>query len=145
MAKIKQVTTEDSIFNSLDSIYGNENLNLNIVKTNTDTGSSDLIELEPLADIGINNSGTSKIDASDYVFSDETPKTSNDSESMFSGKNIGGTLKGAGAIVGALSDIYGTIEQSKFNKEMLNMEKNRVARNNARQDQLQANYEGAWG
>lgn len=76
---------------------------------------------------------------------DETPtKTTTDETGMFSGANIGSTLKGGGAVVGALAGIYGTLEQTKFNKEALGMEKDRINRNIAREDKLQKNYQGVW-
>jgi hypothetical protein len=71
------------------------------------------------------------------------PKIETDT-GMFSGKNIGSTLQGGGAIVGALSGIYGTLKQEKFNKEVLGMEKDRINRNIAREDKLQKNYQGVW-
>ncbi len=63
---------------------------------------------------------------------------------MFSGKNLGGTLQAIGAIGGALASVYGVHEQKKFNKDMLGMEKNRVARETKRQDDKQAKYEAVW-
>lgn len=65
-------------------------------------------------------------------------------DSMFSSSNIGSTLKGGGAVIGALSSIYGTLEQTKFNKEALDMEKDRINRNIAREEKLQKNYQGVW-
>ncbi|MDD2290677.1 MAG: hypothetical protein PHV52_00225 [Aliarcobacter sp.] len=71
-------------------------------------------------------------------------ETTTTDDGMFSGANIGSTLKGGGAVVGALAGIYGTLEQTKFNKEVLGMEKDRINRNIKREDQLQKNYEGVW-
>ncbi len=63
---------------------------------------------------------------------------------MFTGKNIGGTLQGVGAIGGALASAYGIHETKKFNKDMLDMEKKRVGRETKRQDDKQAKYEAVW-
>ena len=62
----------------------------------------------------------------------------------FSAKNLGSTLGNIGAIGGALASVYGMYEQKKFNKDMLEMEKNRVARENKRVDDAQANYDKVW-
>lgn len=83
--------------------------------------------------MNINNSETN--------INNETPQKQ---DSMFSSSNIGSTLKGGGAVIGALSSIYGTLEQTKFNKEALGMEKDRINRNIERENKLQKNYEGVW-
>ena len=57
----------------------------------------------------------------------------------FSAKNLGSTMGSIGAIGGALASVYGMHEQKKFNKDMLEMEKDRVARENKRVDDAQAN------
>ena len=62
----------------------------------------------------------------------------------FSAKNLGSTLGHIGTIGGALANVYGMYEQKKFNKDMLEMEKNRVARENKRVDDAQANYDKVW-
>ena len=62
----------------------------------------------------------------------------------FSAKNLGSTLGNIGAIGGALANVYGMYEQKKFNKDMLGMEKDRVARENKRVDNAQANYDKVW-
>lgn len=62
----------------------------------------------------------------------------------FSAKNLGSTMGSIGAIGGALANVYGMYEQKKFNKDMLDMEKNRVARENKRVDDAQANYDKVW-
>lgn len=62
----------------------------------------------------------------------------------FSAKNLGSTMGSIGAIGGALASVYGMHEQKKFNKDMLEMEKNRVARENKRVDDAQANYDKVW-
>ena len=62
----------------------------------------------------------------------------------FSAKNLGSTMGNIGAIGGALASVYGMYEQKKFNKDMLEMEKNRVARENKRVDDAQANYDKVW-
>lgn len=62
----------------------------------------------------------------------------------FSAKNLGSTMGSIGAIGGALANVYGMYEQKKFNKDMLKMEKDRVARENKRVDDAQANYDKVW-
>ena len=62
----------------------------------------------------------------------------------FSAKNLGSTMGNIGTIAGALASVYGMYEQKKFNKDMLEMEKNRVARENKRVDDAQANYDKVW-
>ena len=62
----------------------------------------------------------------------------------FSAKNLGSTMGSIGAIGGALASVYGMHEQKKFNKDMLEMEKDRVARENKRVDNAQANYDKVW-
>ena len=62
----------------------------------------------------------------------------------FSAKNLGSTLGHIGTIGGVLASVYGMYEQKKFNKDMLEMEKNRVARENKRVDDAQANYDKVW-
>lgn len=62
----------------------------------------------------------------------------------FSAKNLGSTLGHIGTIGGVLASVYGMHEQKKFNKDMLEMEKNRVARENKRVDDAQANYDKVW-
>lgn len=61
------------------------------------------------------------------------------------GGNLGSTLQGVGAITGALASIYGIREQKKYQDEVLGMEKERVAKNEARRDTKQAEYEKVWG
>lgn len=63
---------------------------------------------------------------------------------MFSGENIGGTLQGIGAIGGALASIYGIREQSKFNDDMLDMEKKRVNKEYEKAEKKQTNYDKVW-
>lgn len=62
----------------------------------------------------------------------------------FSAKNLGSTLGSIGAIGGALANVYGMYEQKKFNKDMLEMEKQRVAKANQKADIAQANYDKVW-
>lgn len=61
------------------------------------------------------------------------------------GGSLGSTLQGVGAITGALASIYGIREQKKYQDEVLGMEKERVAKNEARRDTKQAEYEKVWG
>ena len=67
-----------------------------------------------------------------------------DFSSMFSADNIGGTMQGIGSVAGALANIYSISEQSKFNEDMLAMEKTRVNREYAKEDKQQANYDAVW-
>ena len=62
----------------------------------------------------------------------------------FSAKNLGSTLGHIGTIGGVLASVYGMYEQKKFNKDMRGMEKDRVARENKRVDDAQANYDKVW-
>lgn len=61
------------------------------------------------------------------------------------GGGLGSTLQGIGAVTGALASIYGIREQKKYQDEVLGMEKERVAKNEARRDQQQAEYDKVWG
>lgn len=78
----------------------------------------------------------------------DMPKTAQSNSNffgdLFSGKNIGGTLQGIGAIGGALASIYSVREQKKFNEDMLNMEKDRVAKEYAKRDKQQSEYDAVW-
>jgi hypothetical protein len=136
-----------------DSIFNTDNMgleDLNITKNNVganDTNSNTNMNND--TNISLKTGNSSWLDGiGDYFMntnnSGANASLTNENDSMFSSGNIGSTLKGAGAIAGALSSIYGTMEQTKFNKEMLGMEKDRINRNIARQDKLQANYEGVW-
>lgn len=62
----------------------------------------------------------------------------------FSAKNLGSTLSSVGTIGSALANVYGMYEQKKYNKEMLNMEKDRVAKENKIRDTQQAEYDKVW-
>ena len=68
-----------------------------------------------------------------------------DTKGKESGGGIGSTLQGIGAVTGALASIYGIREQKKYQDEVLGMEKERVAKNEARRDTKQAEYEKVWG
>lgn len=140
----------DSIFDTSTNKY--DSWNFNITKDTTATNNSSNI-----GDISNNIAKTETTNNSnwwdgigDFMATNNTEtntanKTStNENDSMFSSGNIGSTLKGTGAIVGALSGIYGTVEQTKFNKEALGMEKDRINRNIERENKLQKNYEGVW-
>jgi hypothetical protein len=80
------------------------------------------------------------------IFSKNTDTSGSgfDFGNMFSGKNIGGTLQGIGSISGALASIYGISEQKKFNEDMLDMEKQRVAKEYEKRDNKQAEYDAVW-
>ncbi|QDF28995.1 hypothetical protein [Halarcobacter anaerophilus] len=67
-----------------------------------------------------------------------------DFSNMFTSENLGGTLKGIGAVGGALASIYGASQQKKFNEDMLDMEKKRVNREYAKADAQQAEYDAVW-
>ncbi|TLS99945.1 hypothetical protein [Aliarcobacter cibarius] len=62
----------------------------------------------------------------------------------FSAKNLGSTLGSIGAIGGALANVYGMYEQKKFNNEMLDMEKQRVDKENQTVNKQQAEYDKVW-
>lgn len=62
----------------------------------------------------------------------------------FSAKNLGSTLSSVGAVGSALANVYGMYEQKKYNKDMLNMEKDRVNKENMRRDTQQAEYDKVW-
>lgn len=62
----------------------------------------------------------------------------------FSAKNLGSTLGSIGAIGGALANVYGMYEQKKFNNDMLEMEKQRVSKENQIVDKQQAEYDKVW-
>lgn len=63
---------------------------------------------------------------------------------FLSSNNIGGTLGTIGSIGSALASVYGMKQQQKFNKDMLNMEKDRVSKEYARRDKQQAEYDSVW-
>ncbi|MFV0561896.1 hypothetical protein [Malaciobacter mytili] len=91
--------------------------------------------------------GTPQIKNSSYQINTEnsTQKTNTQNAGgMFSSGNIGGTLQGIGAIGGALASIYGISEQKKFNEDMLDMEKDRVAKEYAKRDKQQSEYDSVW-
>lgn len=142
---------KDSIFDT--SFNGNNDWDFGgIVKNDVATSKSnsdiaDISKSTAIKPTETNNSWWDGIDDFVNIDNSETNinnETSQQQDSMFSSSNIGSTLKGGGAIVGALSSIYGTLEQTKFNKEALGMEKDRINRNIAREDKLQKNYEGVW-
>lgn len=143
---------KDSIFNTTTN--NDEGWDFSgIVKDNvaTNTSKNDIVDINKSnAPKQTETGGDSLLGGIFNMFGDNSSKTSGDNsgeinnDGMFSGKNIGSTLKGGGAIVGALSSIYGTLEQNKFNKEVLGMEKDRINRNIAREDKLQKNYQGVW-
>jgi len=146
MSKLKLT---GSIFDtSTDEYDGWDFSGTNIVKDNVATNNnSNIIDTSNSTALKpTNTTKNSFIDSMASWWGGETPpppKIETDT-GMFSGANIGSTLKGGGAVVGALSSIFGTLEQTKFNKQALNMEKDRINRNNEREDKLQKNYEGVW-
>jgi hypothetical protein len=151
MSTADTLKLKDSIFDT--SFNGNNDWNFNITKdTILDNKNSNIGDTNNKVTTETNNSSwwdgigdfMNINNASDSSPNKTNPSSSNENGSMFSSENIGSTLKGTGAIVGALSGIYGTLEQAKFNKEALGMEKDRINRNIAREDKLQKNYEGVW-
>lgn len=143
---------KDSIFDT--SFNGNNEWDFSgIVKNDVATNSSksDIVDVSKSTAFKQTDTSGSFVDnmtnlwGNDYTSNPGggSEKTITD-DSMFSSSNIGSTLKGGGAIIGALAGIYGTLEQTKFNKEVLGMEKDRINRNIAREDKLQKNYEGVW-
>ena len=94
----------------------------------------------------------SRIDASNksWSFGDmfnfgSSNKTTDTNDTKESGGGFGSTLQGIGAVTGALASIYGIREQKKYQDEVLGMEKERVAKNEARRDAKQAEYDKVWG
>jgi hypothetical protein len=71
--------------------------------------------------------------------------SNNSTDTKTSGGSLGGALQGIGAVTGALASIYGIHEQKKYQDEVLGMEKERVAKNEARRDAKQAEYDKVWG
>lgn len=144
----------NSIFDtSTDKYDGWDFSGTNIVKDNvaTNNDSSGIVDISSntTASTETNNSGSWWDGIGDFVNIDNSEtnidnKIPPKEDGMFSSSNIGSTLKGGGAVIGALSSIYGTLEQTKFNKEALGMEKDRINRNIKREDQLQKNYQGVW-
>lgn len=142
----------DSIFDT--STDKNDGWNFSgIVKDNvaTNSNNSDIVDMNKTNTISsaeTDNNGWWK-GIGDFVNTNNSEtntnnETSQKQDSMFSSSNIGSTLKGGGAVIGALSSIYGTLEQTKFNKDALGMEKDRINRNIAREDKIQKNYQGVW-
>jgi len=70
------------------------------------------------------------------------PKVPN---SMWSGKNIGGTMQGIGAVASAIGNMMAVHETKKYNKKILDMEEKRLAKANKKADEQNAEYESVWG
>ena len=66
-------------------------------------------------------------------------------QSMWSGKNIGGTMQGVGAVAGAIGSMMAVYETKKYNKKILDMEEKRVAKANKKADDKNTEYENVWG
>lgn len=108
-----------------------------------------------IGDIFDTNFIKSNLNVPSKLFSKNTQSLNNNLPNKMSGKlqqgggyfssaNLGGTLQGIGAVAGALASIYGMQQQKKFNKEILNMEKQRVAKENRIADERQSNYDKVW-
>jgi|GEM_PF-3986792 len=94
----------------------------------------------PSMNIGLtNNNSRQKQGVSTRQSKEDNPKTN-----FNLGVGGGGVLGGIGAIGSALANVYAVHQQKKFNKEMLNMEKQRVAKENQRRDAQQGNYDAVW-
>lgn len=108
--------------------------------TTDDVTVDEIIDYDTGAKLNIDGSikPITKVDTSGYK------PTTKDTSSMWSGKNIGSTMQGIGSIGGAIASVYGISEQSRFNKDMLQMEKDRVAKNEATRDKKQAEYDAVW-
>lgn len=73
-------------------------------------------------------------------------KTENkNNSSAWSGDNIGGTLKGVGAVTSALASIWSISEQSDFNDKLLKREDDRIAKNELTDKKRQEVYEAVYG
>jgi hypothetical protein len=64
--------------------------------------------------------------------------------SILDGLDSLGGLKGLGSLAGTIGNIWGGIEQRKYQKDLLKMEKERIARDRARQDKFDSGMQKAW-
>lgn len=125
----------------------NQDWTVNKPNTTTDVTSPDF-DMDSIIDKSWTNPQSPIEQSATRIFGKENMNNNNNSTfdfgKMFSADNIGGTLQGIGAIGGALASIYGVHEQSKFNDDMLDMEKDRVNKEYARRDKQQAEYDKVW-
>ncbi len=64
---------------------------------------------------------------------------------MFTGKNLGSSLAGIGAVLGAIGGIWGSMNQQKAYDEAMRMERQRIADLKANHDRTQKVFTDAWG
>lgn len=64
--------------------------------------------------------------------------------SLLDGFDSLGGMKGLAGLAGTIGSIWGGIEQRKYQKNLLNMEKDRIARDRKRQDKFDAGMTSAW-
>jgi hypothetical protein len=64
---------------------------------------------------------------------------------LFKADKIGGTLSGIGEIAKAGAMVYDAYNKKKYQDKVFGMEEKRVARETARQDKQQANYDKVFG
>ena len=55
-----------------------------------------------------------------------------------------GGLQGLGSLASAIGGIMGGIEQRKYQKELLDMEKKRIERDRARQEKFEGDMKSSW-
>lgn len=56
----------------------------------------------------------------------------------------GANLQGLGTIIGGLGSIYGNIQQGKYAKDLINLQKSQYQRGIKRQDEADKNLKNAW-
>ena len=56
----------------------------------------------------------------------------------------GGNLKGLGTLVGGIGSIYGNIQQGKYAKSLIDLQKAQYNRGIKRQDKADKNLQTAW-
>lgn len=108
------------------------------------SGSTAVSEVTPMPDIKVADT-TSNWDSMSNLFNSRSSTGGAKDTNKDKGGGFGSTLQGVGAITGALASVYGIREQKKYQDEVLGMEKERVATNEARRDKKQAEYEKVWG
>ncbi len=66
-------------------------------------------------------------------------------QNMWSGKNIGGTMQGIGAVAGAIGSMMAVHETKKYNTKILDMEEKRIDKANKKADDKNTEYKSVWG
>jgi len=72
------------------------------------------------------------------------PPAKTDYGDLFSSKNIGSTLQGIGAVTQGIAGVYQTYLTNKYQKDVLGLEKDRVAKEDARIKKAQKAYENVF-